>query len=633
MTSASLTASSVRSPVATLQRHATVGARLPLAQAGPVLDLDRRPAIDTPTLATKSASASSPTPARIKVGVVGAGIIAQVMHLHYMRELADHFDVVASVRHRTGERRRQRRRLCIPKVFTDWREMLHEPIDMVLILTSGSHAPIAIEAAKAGKHVLVEKPMCFSVGEGKEMRRRGRPARCGLDGRRTRSDTTRHSNDSATKSPASRIQVAAGDDVRGTVPAVCPPLPARARRAGPRGGDRAMAGGNSREHHTAIGEADEFLRKTYHYVLVDSLVHELNTVRGGAWGSLTDSTTSTCSRSSLTAMLRFGGLPGRIHWLDLPGFTNYKMEFACYGPDKRVTLNFPSPFLRSAPTMLEVEGGDNGSARSWRTEEITSYDSAFKAELLAFHDCVVTAGRPLTDADDALHDIAMCQAIIRSFQTGPRSTSRAASHEETSMNGGSGRRRRLRDHGQGAQLWLPRRADALRPSGAAGGGRDLRQGRCSGRARRRAYEIPAWTTDWRTIVDDPTIDIVDICTPPGTHAEIAIAAAAAGKGDPVREAARCFVFRAQRGGGRGGHGRCTQRGRLQLPPATGLALMQRMISDGMVGDVLLWRANWMSDEFADPDHTVRLALRSLNGWHLHCRPRLPPVRHGVVDGR
>ena len=39
----------------------------------------------------------------------------------------------------------------------------------MLILTSGSHAPIAIAAAEAGKHMLVEKPMCFSVAEGQAM--------------------------------------------------------------------------------------------------------------------------------------------------------------------------------------------------------------------------------------------------------------------------------------------------------------------------------------------------------------------------------------------------------------------------------------------------------------------------------
>ena len=47
--------------------------------------------------------------------------------------------------------------------------MLRQPLDAVLVLTSGSHAPIAVAAAQAGLHVLVEKPMCFSAAEGAGM--------------------------------------------------------------------------------------------------------------------------------------------------------------------------------------------------------------------------------------------------------------------------------------------------------------------------------------------------------------------------------------------------------------------------------------------------------------------------------
>src|SRR5260370_28381601 len=41
-----------------------------------------------------------------------------------------------------------------------------------------------------------------------------------------------------------------------------------------------------------------------------------------------------------------------------------------------------------------------------------------------------------------------------------------------------------------------------------------------------AYGFDRFTTDWREVVSDPDVDIVDICTPPGTHTEIAAAAAA-----------------------------------------------------------------------------------------------------------
>ena len=39
----------------------------------------------------------------------------------------------------------------------------------------------------------------------------------------------------------------------------------------------------------------------------------------------------------------------------------------------------------------------------------------------------------------------------------------------------------------------------------------------------------SYSTDWHDIIDNPDIQVVDICTPNNAHAEIAIAAANAGK--------------------------------------------------------------------------------------------------------
>ena len=79
-------------------------------------------------------------------------------------------------------------------------------------------------------------------------------------------------------------------------------------------------------------------------------------------------------------MLRFGDLPAAIHWIDLPGIARYGMEFALYAPDRRACLSFPSPFLRNEPAVLEIEGGDPGGARSWRSQEVVSYSSGFQAD-------------------------------------------------------------------------------------------------------------------------------------------------------------------------------------------------------------------------------------------------------------
>lgn len=53
----------------------------------------------------------------------------------------------------------------------DWREVvLREDVDVVDVSTPGStHAEISIAAAEAGKHVFCEKPLTFTVAEGKKM--------------------------------------------------------------------------------------------------------------------------------------------------------------------------------------------------------------------------------------------------------------------------------------------------------------------------------------------------------------------------------------------------------------------------------------------------------------------------------
>jgi predicted dehydrogenase len=114
------------------------------------------------------------------------------------------------------------------------------------------------------------------------------------------------------------------------------------------------------------------------------------------------------------------------------------------------------------------------------------------------------------------------------------------------------------------------------------------------------YGAEGWTTDWRELVASDDVDMVDICTPPGTHAEIAEAAAAAGKavlsekplGTSYAEAGAAWAA-VSRAGVRNAIGFNYRR----LPA---VALMRRMIADGTIGDVRLMRAIWLSDEFTDP---------------------------------
>lgn len=116
-----------------------------------------------------------------------------------------------------------------------------------------------------------------------------------------------------------------------------------------------------------------------------------------------------------------------------------------------------------------------------------------------------------------------------------------------------------------------------------------------------AYGVPEWTTDWRSVIARADVDIVDVCTPPGTHAEIAAAAAQAGKAVLCEKPLAASYADAKRAATAvAGAGVLNAVGfNYRRLPA--VSLMKRMIEEGAIGEVRLWRATWLSDEFADPE--------------------------------
>lgn len=111
----------------------------------------------------------------------------------------------------------------------------------------------------------------------------------------------------------------------------------------------------------------------------------------------------------------------------------------------------------------------------------------------------------------------------------------------------------------------------------------------------------SWSTNWEDIINDPDIQVVDICTPNNVHAQIAIAAARAGKhilcekplsltpeeAKEMYEAARendvktMVAFNYRR------------------TPAVQLA--KKYIEEGAIGDILDFRGTYLQDWSADPD--------------------------------
>jgi predicted dehydrogenase len=342
-------------------------------------------------------------------------LIAQVMHLHYLEELSDRFEIAALCDLSKEVRNACARRYGVGRIFERWQDLISEPLDAVLILSSGSHAPAAIAAAEAGLSVFVEKPMCFSVAEGREMIEAAERAGVTLMVAYNKRYDPAYRRLIEEAGRLSDIRLAQVTTLEAPLDPYVGHYPMH--RGSPLSPE-VVAGlkeDTQRRIVAAIGDVDPLSLRAYHLVLLDSMVHEFNAIRG-VLGEPDELDYADIREDGLTVVLRFGRTHCVIAWVDLPGSAQYEMNFAFHTPDRRLSLAFPSPFLRSMPTLLTIEAGEVGTARAWRTDEVVSYDESFKLELIHFHDCVTSGREPLTSGLDALRDIALCQAVIEAHR-------------------------------------------------------------------------------------------------------------------------------------------------------------------------------------------------------------------------
>jgi predicted dehydrogenase len=113
-----------------------------------------------------------------------------------------------------------------------------------------------------------------------------------------------------------------------------------------------------------------------------------------------------------------------------------------------------------------------------------------------------------------------------------------------------------------------------------------------------------WTTDWREVLDRDDVQVVDICTPGDSHAEIALAALQAGKHvlceKPLANdvaTAEQMAAAADEARARGVHSMVGFNYR--RTPA--LAHARRLVEEGVIGTLRHIRAHYLQDWIVDPD--------------------------------
>ncbi|MCY9514502.1 Gfo/Idh/MocA family protein [Paenibacillus apiarius] len=104
---------------------------------------------------------------KVKVAVVGAGSISEMHFGGYEKNGEAEIVAVCDLNAERAKEKAVRFGAPEAAIYTDYKELVADSnVDAISICTwNNSHAPIAIAALEAGKHVLVEKPLCMTVEE------------------------------------------------------------------------------------------------------------------------------------------------------------------------------------------------------------------------------------------------------------------------------------------------------------------------------------------------------------------------------------------------------------------------------------------------------------------------------------
>lgn len=355
----------------------------------------------------------------IRLGLIGLGQAAQILHLPNLEKMEDKFKITAVAdvsRELTGY---IAHKYHVDRQYTDAMELIACPeVDAVMIMCAGDHAGYAAAALRAGKHVFIEKPMTLDPEKAKELMaaKEQRPDLVAMVG------YCRRYNESFLK-----MKELLRQDSR-------PISYIRARTVileGPwylentwrekRAGDLDPAG-RAAMQQAAIGEAARLLGNQpgraqilAFLLLAGSGCHILSAVRElvGLPKSVEAAVVSP-NGMQFTIVLGYEGFNLVFEEMNDQQVVDFDESIEIYQGTRRMHLRYDSPYIRSLPSRLEVSELENGQAKV--TTYGPDYRDMFAGEVKEFYRCITEHDVPKCDISDAAEDVRLFLEIARKLK-------------------------------------------------------------------------------------------------------------------------------------------------------------------------------------------------------------------------
>ena len=357
---------------------------------------------------------------RLRVGIIGAGLITQVEHLPNLLALPEMFEVVAIADPSAKVRAHLATRWGVNTVATP-EALFEQNLDAVVVATPDAlHARLIIAALGRGLHVFTEKPLCYAVEDADAViRARDKSKRIVQVGYMKRFDPAYEALSTLVRDQGGRLRfvsvevndpdawpfvahrdLLAGDDVP-------PELIKEAQDA--RAEQVARALGRRPTEDQLRGFAGPYCSSIIHDVnavhgLLDEMGVEIGDVIGAAWFAK-----SGGGHGSVRLT------PGDAVWsmahVAVPDLADYLERVSLWFDDRILELQFPAPYLNHQPTLLIEKRSDGHHART--IHHRPSYAEAFVEELKGWWRAIVEGAPVRNTLEAARRDLALLATLGR----------------------------------------------------------------------------------------------------------------------------------------------------------------------------------------------------------------------------
>jgi predicted dehydrogenase len=356
---------------------------------------------------------------KLKVGLIGLGEVAQIVHLPVLKSLSDRYEIAALCDISPGLLKWMGAHYGVTNLFTDAAELCkHDELDAVFVLNSNEyHAECAIAAAKNKKHVLIEKPMTITQSDADALIR----ARDEF-GVQVMVGYMRRYAPAFTKAleevkSLGDIQYARIRDIIGkngliieqsSVVQRFDDIPKEAME------DRSKRAKQMSEEE--LGDAPEAVKNSYR-LLCGLNSHDLSAMR-----ELIGMPKRVLSASHwndgyyITATFEFDGFNATFE-TGVDAQRRFDAHIEVFGKTKQIKIQYDTPYIQNLP--ITVHTAETICDAYEETIHRPTYKDAYAVELEAFHEAVTTGVAPKTTPEDFKLDLTLfkmiCDALLKNY--------------------------------------------------------------------------------------------------------------------------------------------------------------------------------------------------------------------------